>query len=80
MPIAQTGKEGAADIEQLVNITSRCVACSLVLLLHSIPDYVSGDWLVENDGSTVEWYFTASRFVAGDGRPTSTTSTRGNRR
>jgi hypothetical protein len=59
------GKESAADIEALDALVSRTLAVSLVLLFHSTPDWVAGDWFVEGDGSTVGWVFTASRFLAG---------------
>lgn len=59
------GKESAADIETLNDLISRGLAVSLVLLFHSVPEYVAGDWLVEDDGATVNWYFLGSRFIAG---------------
>ena len=36
-----------------------------MLLFHSVPSWVAGDWLVDEDGSSNEWYFGHSRFVAG---------------
>lgn len=59
------GKEDAADIEALNLLVSRGLAISLTLLFHSVPSYVAGDWMVEDNGSTVAWYFTGSRFLAG---------------
>ncbi len=35
------------------------------MLFHSVPEYVAGDWLVEANGSTANWVFTESRFIAG---------------
>jgi hypothetical protein len=58
-------KENAVDIEALNILLSRSLACSLVLLFHSVPSWVAGDWLVEEDGSTIKWYFMGSRFLAG---------------
>ncbi len=46
-------------------VAQRVMAASLVLLFHSVPGWVAGDWLVESDGSSIDWYFTKSRFIAG---------------
>lgn len=59
------GKERAADVEALNALLSQGLAISLTLLFHSVPSYVAGDWMVEDDGSTVAWYFAKSRFLAG---------------
>jgi hypothetical protein len=59
------GNESADEILQLNDLTARTLAASLVLIFHSVPDWVAGDWLVEQDGDTIDWYFTASRFIAG---------------
>jgi hypothetical protein len=59
------GNESAADVNHLNSLVSRGMAVSLVLLFHSVPSYVAGDWLVAPDGSTIRWYFEASRFLAG---------------
>jgi hypothetical protein len=58
-------QENAADVKALNELLSRGLACSLVLLFHSVPSWVAGDWLVDKDGSTTNWYFSRSRFVAG---------------
>lgn len=58
------GKESADDIHSLNRVTERALAVSLLLIFHSVPEWVAGDWLVESDGSTVAWYFTRSRFIA----------------
>jgi hypothetical protein len=59
------GKESAPDFEALTALVERGLAISLVLLFHSVPEYVAGDWLVEPNGSTTSWLFTESRFIAG---------------
>ncbi|WP_354681956.1 hypothetical protein [Cupriavidus necator] len=41
------------------------MAASMVLLFHSVPSHVAGEWLVERDGSSANWYFMKSRFIAG---------------
>jgi hypothetical protein len=58
-------RENEADVKALNELLSRGLSCSLVLLFHSVPSWVAGDWLVEEDGSTNKWYFGRSRFVAG---------------
>lgn len=59
------GRERPHDIQGLNRLAERTMAASLVLLLHSVPRWVSGDWLVEPDGSSTAWYFMGSRFIAG---------------
>jgi hypothetical protein len=59
-----SGKEGPDEIESLNRLIGRGLACSLVLLLHSVPDYVAGDLLVEPDGKSLKWFFAQSRFIA----------------
>ena len=61
----RSGRENAADIEALNALLSQGLACSLVFLFHSVPSWIAGDWLVEEDGSTVKSYFMGSRFLAG---------------
>jgi hypothetical protein len=58
------GNETAGDILELNRVTERALAASLVLIFHSVPEFVAGDWLVESDGATVAWYFMGSRFIA----------------
>jgi hypothetical protein len=61
-----SARENAADVEALNALLSRGLACSLVLLFHSVPSWVAGDWLVDyEDGSSNNWYFGHSRFIAG---------------
>ncbi len=59
------GNETAAEIDELNQLILRSLAASLVMIFHSTPDYVAGDWLVEDDGSTVRWRFMSSRFLSG---------------
>lgn len=58
------GREIPAEIDEFNGLISRGLAASLVLLFHSVPTHVAGDWLVERDGTTMDWYFTGSRFIA----------------
>jgi hypothetical protein len=59
-----SGKEGPAQIVSLNRLVARGLACSLVFLLHSVPDYVAGDLLVQPDGSSIGWPFAESRYAA----------------
>jgi hypothetical protein len=59
------GKERPADVDELNRLAERAMAASLVLLFHSVPSWVAGDWLVERDGSSITWHFMESRFLAG---------------
>ena len=58
------GFESVEDIERLNDLMSRCLSVSLVLIFHSVPDYVVGDWFVEENGRSVGWHFMGSRFVS----------------
>jgi hypothetical protein len=58
------GRETPSEIKALNELLARVLAVSLTLLFHSVPDYVAGDWLVEEDGSSLNWYFSGSRFIA----------------
>ncbi|KQN01809.1 hypothetical protein ASE85_21700 [Sphingobium sp. Leaf26] len=58
------GKERPSDVLELNRMAERSMAASLVLLFHSVPEWVAGDWLVEGDGASINWYFTKSRFIA----------------
>ncbi len=58
------GKEGAAAMEALNGVIARALSCSLVLLLHAVPDYVAGEWFVEANGDTVDWHLMGARFLA----------------
>lgn len=59
-----SGREGPGQIESLNRLLGRELACSVVFLLHSVPEYVAGDLLVESDGSSLKWFFDQSRFIA----------------
>jgi hypothetical protein len=60
--VGYTSEDEESGFAKLV---SRSYAASLVLLLHSVPPYVAGDWLVDTDGSSNDSYFLASKFIAG---------------
>ncbi|MBB5746529.1 hypothetical protein [Brevundimonas variabilis] len=58
------GNERPSYVADLNSIAERVMAASLVLLFHSVPQWVGGDWLVGGEGATIDWHFTRSRFIA----------------
>lgn len=58
------GQESPKELDELNILLSKTLAASLVLLLHSVPDFIAGDILVEQNGETTDWYFNQSRFIA----------------
>lgn len=58
------GFESLDDLKGLAVLVSRSLAVVLVLIFHSVPSYIAGDYFVESDGSSVENYFLKSRFIA----------------
>jgi hypothetical protein len=58
------GYESVADIDDLNALVAKGFAASLVLLFHSVGEYVAGDFLLDSDGSTIVSYFLGSRYVA----------------
>lgn len=59
-----SGKESKEDLEDLNLLVARGLAASLVLLFHSVPQHVAGDFLVDMNGDAPQWYFAGSRFIA----------------
>jgi hypothetical protein len=59
-----SGWESAEDIDKVNLLLERGLASTIVLLLHSVPDYVAGDLLVSENGDTINWYFTKSVYIA----------------
>jgi hypothetical protein len=49
----------------MINFLRVGYAMVLVLIFHSVPDYVAGDFLVESDGTSNKWYFRKSKYIAG---------------
>ncbi|MBB5349524.1 hypothetical protein HNQ81_003280 [Desulfoprunum benzoelyticum] len=56
--------ESEFDLNEINDFLERILSCSIVFMMHSVPSYIAGDWLVERDGSTIDWYFVGSRFIA----------------
>ena len=59
-----SGKESADDILELCGLSERVLSLALVYIFHAAPPYVSGDFFVEGDGSSTDWHFSASRWIA----------------
>jgi len=58
------GNEAPEDLWQINSLLERIYAVTIIFMMHSVPIYISGDWLVETNGDTNNWYFTASQFIA----------------
>lgn len=58
------GMEGIDDQRTLNRLVFQVYCVTLVFLLHSVPEFVVGDFMVEDDGSTVQWLFMKSEFMA----------------
>lgn len=58
------GKKTEADVRANNGLIRRGLAISLVIIFHSVPEHVAGDLMVERDGSTLQHYFMASRYLA----------------
>jgi hypothetical protein len=48
----------------VVNDIRYCYAMILAVIFHSVPNHVTGNWLVGRNGASNEWYFGRSRFIA----------------
>lgn len=59
-----SGKESAEDIVELCKLTERVFALALVYIFHAAPSFVTGDFFVEGNGSSVSWHFSASKWMA----------------
>jgi len=58
------GKEGLSEIREMIQFLGKGYAMILVLIFHSVPSYIAGDFLVETDGTSNKWYFQASKYIA----------------
>ncbi|MES2585255.1 MAG: hypothetical protein V4627_21210 [Pseudomonadota bacterium] len=45
-------------------LIAKTLAASLVLLFHSVPSYVAGDFFVSPDGESPKWFFERSTYLA----------------
>lgn len=58
------GFEGIDEAKIATELAARTMAASIILLLHGVPSYVAGDLLVESDGTSRDWFFAQSKFIA----------------
>ncbi len=58
------GNEDIEELKNLERLVFLCYSISLVLLFHSVSDYVAGDFFVDENGDTVASPFLASKFIA----------------
>lgn len=58
------GQEGTKELTQLNDEMGLIYSYILVLLFHSLPSWIVGDFLVNMDGTTFDWYFAKSKYVA----------------
>jgi hypothetical protein len=59
-----SGRENAEDIQTLNLMISKGLALSMVFIFHAAPEYVAGDLLVQHDGSSLNWFFGGSKYIA----------------
>lgn len=57
------GFEGVQELKELNDDIERVFAVVLVMIFHSVADYVVGDFMVEPDGHSVNWYFNKSKYI-----------------
>ena len=58
------GYEGTRELNELNNMIEKVYSVVIVLIFHSVAQYVPGDFLVEENGKTIDWYFTKSKYVS----------------
>ncbi len=57
------GFEGIKELQELNNDIERVLATVIVMIFHSVAQYVVGDFMVEPNGQSVKWYFNKSKYV-----------------
>lgn len=58
------GYEGTRELNELNNTIEKVYSVVIVLIFHSVAQYVPGDFLVEKNGRTIDWYFTKSKYIS----------------
>jgi len=58
------GYEGITELQKLNNDIEKVFSVVLVMIFHSVDDYVIGNFLVEEDGRTINWYFNQSKYIS----------------
>lgn len=57
------GFEGVQELKELNNDIEKVFAVVLVMIFHSVAQYVVGDFIVKPNGETVSWYFNRSKYI-----------------
>ena len=57
------GYEGIQDLRELNDDIEKVFSIVLVMIFHSVAQYVPGDFLVEPNGETINWYFNQSKYI-----------------
>lgn len=58
------GFEGVQELKELNDDIEKVFAIVLVMIFHSVAPYVVGDFMVEPNGETVNWYFNKSKYIS----------------
>jgi len=58
------GFEGVQELNELNDDIEKVFAIVLVMIFHSVAPYVVGDFMVEPNGETVNWYFNKSKYIS----------------
>lgn len=58
------GYEDDKDLSEANIRIAKVYSLILVLLFHSLPNFIVGDLMVNSDGSSYEWYFSKSKHIA----------------
>jgi hypothetical protein len=58
------GFEGVQVLSELNSDVERVFAVVLVMIFHSVAPHVAGDFMVDLDGGTVDWYFNQSKYIS----------------
>jgi len=58
------GYEEIEELNYLNNNIEKVYAIVIVMIFHSVAQYVPGDFLVENNGRTIDWYFNKSKYIS----------------
>jgi len=60
------GLEGINELRELNSELGKSLSLIIVLFFHAIPSWCVGDYMVENDGKTVNSYFSKSKYFAAE--------------
>jgi hypothetical protein len=57
------GYEGINELKDLNDDIEKVFLTVIILIFHSVAQYVVGDFMVEENGETIKWYFNKSKFI-----------------